>query len=182
MGRKIKLTESQLVDMIERIVKEQEGVAPVAPPQEGGKFDGFPEEWMDYLEDETGLERSGTFPTEVPDVDMSDNAPPVRPTQAPVTPQGVTPQGVTPQGVTPQGVTPQGAPSPSPSPGTAPAPVKTPTPTKPRRQDPFKVPSIKPGEEPAPKAQGKEKMAPVSITESQLTGIVSRMVRQSKRK
>ena len=177
MGRKIKLTESQLVDMIERIVKEQEGVAPVAPPQEGGKFDGFPEEWMDYLEDETGLERSGTFPTEVPDVDMSDNAPPVRPTQAPVTPQGVTPQGVTPQGVTPQG-----APSPSPSPGTAPAPVKTPTPTKPRRQDPFKVPSIKPGEEPAPKAQGKEKMAPVSITESQLTGIVSRMVRQSKRK
>jgi|TARA_R110000796_G_scaffold100954_5_gene209709 hypothetical protein len=74
----------------------------------------MPEEWMDELEDETGVQRPMGYPQDLPDVEYST--------------------------------------APAPSPTTIPTKTPTKTPTRPKRQDPFKVPDIKPGEEPAPKA------------------------------
>ena len=78
------------------------------------------------------------------------------------------------------------------SPMTTPAPTKTPTrtptktPTRPKRQDPFKVPDIKPGEEPSPKA-GLERINPNGVThqekitmgESELIGMIERLVMET---
>ncbi len=177
MGRKIKLTESALKRLIERRVKEQTYSVTNEPslgatdsyihtqtPQaddakddethvvvdtqpdvehylEEDFHDEMPEEWMDQLEDETGVQRPMSYPTDQPDIEYS-NAP--APTKTPVR-----------------------------------TPTKTPTPTRPRRQDPFKVPHIKPGEEPAPKA-GTEELEVITMSESQLINMIENLVVEAK--
>jgi len=76
----------------------------------------MPEEWMDELEDETGVQRPMSYSPDLPDVEYSNS------------------------------------PAPTTTPTRTPTRTPTKTPTRPKRQDPFKVPDIKPGEEPAPKA------------------------------
>ena len=100
----------------------------------------MPEEWMDQLEDETGVQRPMGYPEDLPDIEYS-SAP--APTKTPVR-----------------------------------TPTKTPTPTRPKRQDPFKVPDIKPGEEPAPKAN--KEMETISMTESELINMIENLVRETK--
>jgi hypothetical protein len=103
--------------------------------------DEMPEEWMDELEDETGVQRPAGYPQDLPDVEYSS----------------------------------------MPSPTTAPTPTKTPTitPTRPKRQDPFKVPRIKPGEEPAPKAGMEREREMVTMGESQLISMIERLVMEA---
>ena len=63
----------------------------------------------------------------------------------------------------------------APAPTTIPTKTPTITPTRPKRQDPFKVPDIKPGEEPAPKAG-------ISMKESDLTRLIYQLVLEAKGK
>jgi hypothetical protein len=151
MGKRIKLKESSLTRLIKRIVMEQTYSTTTEPSL--GATDSYihtqtkqaddakdsedhvvidnqpdvehyleeeehemPEEWMDELEDETGIQRPMSYPQDLPDVEYSN----------------------------------------SPAPTTIPTKTPTITPTRPKRQDPFKVPHIKPGEEPAPKAGSEE--------------------------
>ena len=97
----------------------------------------MPEEWMDELEDETGVQRPMSYPEDLPDIEYS-SAP--APTTTPVR-----------------------------------TPTKTPTPTRPKRQDPFKVPDIKPGEEPAPKAG-------ITMKESDLVNLVKKLIKEAEGK
>ena len=69
----------------------------------------------------------------------------------------------------------------APAPTTTPMPTKTPTitPTRPKRQDPFKIPHIKPGEEPAPKA-GREELEVITMGESQLVNMIKNLIVEAK--
>jgi hypothetical protein len=185
MGKRIKLKESSLTRLIKRMVMEQTYSTTTEPSL--GATDSYihtqtkqaddaqdsekhvvidnqkdvqdyleeedhdmPEEWMDELEDETGVQRPMSYSPDLPDVEYSN------------------------------------------SPMTTPAPTKTPTrtptktPTRPKRQDPFKVPDIKPGEEPSPKA-GLERINPNGVThqekitmgESELIGMIERLVMET---
>tara|TARA_R110001583_G_scaffold72330_1_gene202614 strand:+ start:3535 stop:4101 length:567 start_codon:yes stop_codon:yes gene_type:complete len=109
--------------------------------------DEMPEEWMDELEDETGVQRPAGYPQDLPDVEYSSMS----------------------------------SPTTMPSPTTTPAPTKTPTitPTRPKRQDPFKVPRIKPGEEPAPKAGMEREREMVTMGESQLISMIEKLVKEA---
>ena len=89
----------------------------------------MPEEWMDELEDETGVQRPMSYSPDLPDVEYSN----------------------------------------SPEPTIAPTRTPTKTPTRPKRQDPFKVPDIKPGEEPSPKAG-------MDMRETDITRLVRKMI------
>ena len=102
--------------------------------------DEMPEEWMDELEDETGVQRPMSYPQDLPDTEYSN----------------------------------------APAPTTTPMPTKTPTitPTRPKRQDPFKVPHIKPGEEPAPKAGMEKEREMLTMGESQLISMIEKLVRE----
>ena len=178
MGKKIRMKEEELFNIISKIVEEQT-YSVVDDPMKGidDKFShqqtkqandakdseshvvvdtqpdvehyleeedhDMPEEWMDELEDETGVQRPMSYSPDLPDVEYSN------------------------------------------SPMTTPAPTKTPTrtptktPTRPRRQDPFKVPDIKPGEEPAPKA-GIEHKEVITMSESQLIDMIKNLVVETK--
>tara|TARA_R100000664_G_C2748666_1_gene136072 strand:+ start:957 stop:1652 length:696 start_codon:yes stop_codon:yes gene_type:complete len=179
MKKTIKLKESDLTKIIQKIVKEQT-YSVVDDPMKGiddtfshqqtkqaddakdsitnihidnpadvehgpdamfeDSHDEMPEEWMDQLEDETGVQRPMGYPEDLPDVEYS-SAP--APTKTPVR-----------------------------------TPTKTPTPTRPRRQDPFRVPDIKPGEEPAPKAGTKEREV-ITMSESELINMIKGLVMEA---
>ena len=176
MKKTIRLKESELTKIIKKIVQEQtysvvddpmKGIDDTFSHQQTKQADAakdsekhvvidnqpdvehyleedsheeMPEEWMDQLEDETGVQRPMSYPTDQPDVEYS-NAP--APTKTPVR-----------------------------------TPTKTPTPTRPRRQDPFKVPDIKPGEEPAPKAGTKEREV-ITMSESELINMIKGLVMEA---
>jgi hypothetical protein len=70
------------------------------------------------------------------------------------------------------------APAPTTTPMPTKTPTRTPTPSKPRRQDPFKVPHIKPGEEPAPKAGMEKEREMLTMGESQLISMIEKLVRE----
>jgi|TARA_R110001583_G_C5596027_1_gene404147 hypothetical protein len=178
MGKPIKLKESELFNIIGKIIEEQtysvvddpmSGIKDKFSHQQTKQADDakdsethvvvdtqpdvehyleeeeheMPEEWMDELEDETGVQRPMSYPQDLPDVEYSN------------------------------------------SPMTTPAPTKTPTrtptitPTRPKRQDPFKVPHIKPGEEPAPKA-GRKELEVITMGESQLIDMIQNLIVESK--
>ena len=108
--------------------------------------DEMPEEWMDELEDETGVQRPMSYPPDIPDTDVQySNMPMPSPTRTP-------------------------------TPAPTKTPTRTPTPSKPRRQDPFKVPHIQPGEEPAPKAGMEKEREMLTMGESQLIGMIEKLV------
>tara|TARA_R100000908_G_scaffold27278_1_gene12465 strand:+ start:2246 stop:2935 length:690 start_codon:yes stop_codon:yes gene_type:complete len=123
------------------VVDDDEGNPQGGPGAIFEDEDEMPEEWMDELEDETGVQRPAGYPQDLPDVEYSS----------------------------------------MPSPTTAPTPTKTPTitPTRPKRQDPFKVPRIKPGEEPAPKAGMEREREMVTMGESQLINMIERLVMEA---
>jgi len=174
MGKRIKLKESSLTRLIKRIVMEQTYSTTTEPSL--GATDSYihtqtkqaddakdseehvvvdtqpdvehyleeeehemPEEWMDELEDETGVQRPMSYPQDLPDVEYGN----------------------------------------SPAPTTIPTKTPTITPTRPKRQDPFKVPHIKPGEEPAPKA-GSEELEMITMSESQLVEMIENLVVEAK--
>jgi len=173
MGRRIRLRESSLTRLIKRIVMEQTYSVTTEPslgatdsyihtqtPQADDAKDNethvvvdtqpdvehyleeeehdMPEEWMDELEDETGVQRPMSYPQDQPDVEYSN----------------------------------------SPAPTTIPTKTPTKTPTRPKRQNPFKVPHIKPGEEPAPKA-GSEELEVITMSESQLIEMIENLVMEA---
>jgi len=177
MAKIIKLKESHLTNIVKRIISEQTYSVTTEPSL--GATDSYihtptkqaddakdneehvvvdtqpdvehyleedehemPEEWMDELEDETGVQRPMGYPQDLPDVEYSS------------------------------------MPSPTTTPMPTRTPTKTPTPTRPRRQDPFKVPHIKPGEEPAPKA-GAEEFESITMSESQLVNMIENLIMEA---
>ena len=154
MGKPIKLKESELFNIIGKIIEEQT-YSVVDDPMSGIK-DKFSHQQTKQADDakdsEThvvvdtqpdGVQRPMSYPQDLPDVEYSN------------------------------------------SPMTTPAPTKTPTrtptitPTRPKRQDPFKVPHIKPGEEPAPKA-GRKELEVITMGESQLIDMIQNLIVESK--